>query len=71
MKPLVIVGIIIAVLGGVALFRGVSYHSQHDLVRVGDMHASVSERHEVPVWAAGAALVVGLVLVGAGSRRRV
>jgi hypothetical protein len=70
MKGLVVVGILIAALGGFVLLRGASFRSQHDVVRVGDLHASVSERHDIPTWVGGVALVVGLVLVGAGARRR-
>jgi len=39
---------------------------------LGDLHASVSERHSVPPWVGVAAIAAGVVLIvtGAGGRRR-
>lgn len=72
MKPIVIVGIVVAGLGAFILLKGLSYRSQSNVISVGDLHASVSERHEIPAWFGGAAIAAGVVLIvsGAGGRRR-
>jgi hypothetical protein len=72
MRPLPIVGVVLILLGGFVLVRGLSYTSKHDVLKVGSVEASVSEKRAVPAWAGGAAVVVGLVLVvaAASSRRR-
>ena len=71
MKPVVIVGIVLAVLGAVILLRGLSYRSRDNVISVGDLHASVSERHAIPAWVGGAAIAAGVVLIltGVGGRR--
>jgi hypothetical protein len=70
MRPLALVGILLLALGAFILFRGVSYKSRDEVLRVGDLKASVEERHAVPTWAGGAAIVAGIVLLAAGMKRR-
>jgi hypothetical protein len=71
MKPKVIVGIVLAGLGAVILLKGLSYRSHDNVISVGDLHASVSERHAIPAWVGGAAIAAGVVLIvtGVGGRR--
>ena len=70
MKPLAIAGIVLAVLGVVIVFRGLSYGSQRSMMRIGDMEVSAQEQRSIPTWVGGAAIVGGvLLLVGAGKRR--
>ena len=69
MKPQLIVGILLAVLGAFIVFRGLSYGSQRSVIRVGDVQASVEGQRAVPVWVGGVAIVGGVLLVGAGLRR--
>lgn len=71
MKPMVIVGIVVAGLGAFILMKGLSYHSQNNVISVGDLHASVSEEHTIPAWVGGAAIAAGVVLIitGVGGRR--
>ena len=70
MRPLALVGILLLVLGAFVLFRGFSYKSKDEVLRVGDLKASVEERHAVPTWVGGVAVIAGLVLIGAGMKRR-
>ncbi|HEY2804450.1 MAG TPA: hypothetical protein VGI92_01190 [Gemmatimonadales bacterium] len=67
MRPISIVGIIIAIAGAVVLARGLTYPDHHDVVRIGDLHASVTEHKSIPSWVGVAALVGGVLLVVAGS----
>ena len=70
MKPLVIVGVLIAALGAFVLLRGLSYKTTDNVVKIGDLKVTAEEQHAVPAWAGAAAIAGGLVLVGAGMRTR-
>jgi drug/metabolite transporter (DMT)-like permease len=70
MRPLSIVGILLLVIGAFIVFRGATYKSRDEVLRVGDLKASVEERHAVPTWLGGAAIVAGIVLLAAGMKRR-
>jgi len=71
MKPLAIAGLILAVLGAVIVFRGLSYGSQRSVMRVGDLQVSAEADRAIPAWVGGVAIVGGvLLLVGGGVRGR-
>jgi hypothetical protein len=70
MRPQALVGIILLVIGAFILFRGMSYRSKDEVLRVGDVKASVEQKHAVPTWAGGVALVAGIVLLAGGMKRR-
>jgi hypothetical protein len=70
MRPLSLIGIILLALGAFIIFRGASYKSRDQVLKVGDLKASVEEKHAVPTWVGGAAIVAGVVLLAAGMRRR-
>ena len=70
MKGLTLAGILVAALGVFILVRGLSYKSSDTVLEVGGLKASVEERRSVPTWVGVAAIVGGLVLVGAGARKK-
>jgi MYXO-CTERM domain-containing protein len=70
MRPLSLVGILLLAVGAFIVFRGASFKSRDEVLRVGDLKASVEEEHPVPTWVGGAAMVAGVVLLAAGMRRR-
>ena len=70
MRPLSLIGIVLLALGAFIIFRGASYKSRDEVLKVGDIKASVEEKHAVPTWVGGAAVVAGVVLLAAGMRRR-
>jgi drug/metabolite transporter (DMT)-like permease len=70
MKPLSIAGIAIAVFGAYVLVRGLTYTSQSNVLRVGDVQVTAQERRAIPPWVGGVALVGGLLMIGAGFRGR-
>jgi len=70
MKPQLIVGILLMVLGAFIVFRGLNYGSQQSVIQVGDMRASVEARRTIPTWVGGVAILGGALLVGAGMQRR-
>ena len=72
MKPIVWVGILLIVLGGLALaYQGFSYTHQEKVLDLGPIHAT-REDHEwvsIPPVLGGLALVGGIVLLVAGSKK--
>jgi len=70
MKPLGFAGIAIAILGAYVLVRGLTYTSQSNVLKVGDVQVTAQERRMIPPWVGGVALVGGLLMIGAGVRRR-
>jgi hypothetical protein len=72
MKASMIVGILLIVLGIVALgYEGITYTTREEVVDIGPLKASVEKKKTIPLspLLGGAALVGGIVLVLAGSRR--
>jgi len=72
MKITMIIGIVLIVLGVVALaYEGITYTTREKVVDIGPLHASVEKKKTIPLSPVlgGAALVGGIVLVLAGSRR--
>ena len=70
MRGLVLAGILVAALGVYILVRGLSVTTSDTLVEVGGLKASVEEKRAVPSWVGVAAIIGGVVLVGAGARKR-
>jgi hypothetical protein len=70
MRPLTIAGLVLLVLGGFVLLRGLSFTSHKSVIHVGDFNASLEERREVPPWLGAAAVAGGIALLLAGTRRR-
>jgi uncharacterized membrane protein len=70
MRPQAIIGIILIIIGAVVVFQGMSYKSRDEVLRVGDVKATVEEKRAVPTWAGGVAIAAGIVLLGGGMKRR-
>jgi hypothetical protein len=70
MRPQALIGIILIIIGAVVVFRGLSYKSRDEVLRVGDMKATVEEKRAVPTWAGGVAIAAGIVLLVGGMKRR-
>ena len=70
MKPRVLVGVLLLLFGGFVVFRGLTYQSQRNEVRIGDVRISAEERRAIPTWVGVAAIVGGVVLIAGVGRRR-
>lgn len=71
MRERIIAGIVIACLGVFVLVQGLTYSSRSDVLKVGDLKVTATERSSVPPWIGGAAVLVGAALILAGSRKKV
>ena len=72
MKPIFLIGIVLIVLGGLALaYQGFNYTHQEKVLDVGPIHATAEEHEHVsiPPLLGGLALVGGIVLVATGARK--
>ena len=70
MRPQALIGIVLIVLGAFVVFRGMSYSSRDEVLRVGDVKASVESKKAIPTWAGGVAIVAGIALLVTGMKRR-
>jgi hypothetical protein len=70
MRPLSLIGILLLAVGAFIVFRGATYKDRDEVLKVGDLKASVEQKRAVPTWVGGAAIVAGVVLLAAGMKRR-
>jgi uncharacterized membrane protein len=72
MKPIMWVGILLVVLGALAVaYQGFNYTHQEKILDVGPIHATAEERDRVsiPPVLGGLALVGGIVLLVVGAKK--
>ncbi|HTG09788.1 MAG TPA: DUF3185 domain-containing protein [Candidatus Eisenbacteria bacterium] len=72
MKGTTIVGVLLIVLGVIALgYEGITYTTREKVLDIGPLQASVDKKKTIPLSPAlgAAALIGGIVLVVVGSRR--
>ena len=73
MKPITMVGILLVVLGVLALaFQGFNYNRQETVMNVGPMHvtAETHDRMPLPPILGGLALAGGVVLLVVGAKQK-
>jgi hypothetical protein len=73
MRPIMLIGIALVVLGALALaYQGINYTRQEKVLDIGPIHAT-AERHEripLPPVVGGLALIAGVVLLGVGAKQK-
>ena len=72
MKPISIAGILLVVLGALALaYQGITYTKREKVVDIGPIHATADTQKTIPLppILGGIALIGGVVLLGAGAKR--
>ena len=70
MRERFIAGLVLLGLGLFVLLRGASFTSRREVLKVGDLKVSATERQAIPPWVGGLAVVAGLALLVAGARKR-
>jgi uncharacterized membrane protein len=74
MKPKILIGIVLVVLGMLALaYQGINYTRTEKLFDLGPIHATAETQKRIPLppILGGIALIGGVVLLVAGAKRRV
>jgi hypothetical protein len=73
MKPITLIGIVLVVLGALALaYQGINYTRQEKVLDIGPIHAT-AEKHEripLPPIIGGLALVGGVALLIMGAKQK-
>ena len=54
MKPLAILGLLLALAGGYLLANGGNFAIRKDVVKIGDVKITAPEEHSLPTWASAA-----------------
>jgi hypothetical protein len=73
MKSITILGILLAVLGGLALvYQGFNYTRREKVVDIGPIHATADTQEHVPLppIVGGLALAAGAVLLALGAKQK-
>ncbi|HET6545608.1 MAG TPA: hypothetical protein VFG55_02550 [Rhodanobacteraceae bacterium] len=66
----IIVGIIIAALGVAAFIGKFNFNQDKEVLKIGDVSASVQQEKTVPQWIGGIGIIVGLGLIVVGATRK-
>lgn len=69
MRPRIIAGIALLLLGAFLLIRGGTFTSRRNVLEVGEVKISANERQSVPPWVGGAVALAGVALLVAGARK--
>lgn len=72
MKPMFVAGILLVVLGALALaYQGITYTRQEKVIDVGPIHATKDTEEQIPIppILGGLALAGGIALLVAGARK--
>ena len=72
MKPVMLVGVALIILGVVALaYQGITYTTREKIIDIGPLKASVDKEKRIPLppIVGGLALAGGVILVIVGARR--
>ncbi len=67
---LMVIGLVLLV-GGVAVFLGkLDYPHDKEVLKVGNLSATVTEHRTIPQWVGGLSALVGIGLLAAGAMRK-
>ncbi|MGN6517938.1 MAG: hypothetical protein ACTHK2_00755 [Dokdonella sp.] len=66
----ILAGIILVALGAAAFTGKLDFTHDKEVVKIGELSASVKEEKSVPQWLGGLGVVVGIGLLAAGALRK-
>jgi len=73
MKPIILIGIVLVVLGALALaYQGINYTRQEKVLDIGPIHATAEKQERIPLppVVGGLALVGGIILLVVGAKKK-
>lgn len=71
MRTSAILGLVLIAVGAFVYFRGGSFTTREDVLKVGDLKVSADKTHPIAPWVAGVAVLAGAVLVVTGMKNKV
>lgn len=69
MRPMLILGALLAAAGLFVLVNGASFTKDSTVLKAGPLEAHVEKKQEVPPWVGAVAVVVGIGFIGLGMRK--
>jgi len=66
----IVVGVVLMAVGLYVVAGRATYSSKREVLKIGELKASVDEEHSIPKWTGVLAVAVGAVLLFAGARRK-
>jgi hypothetical protein len=66
-----IAGVVLILLGGIILVRGMTYKTTKEVAKVGDVAITDTDKHGVPQWVGIAAVAGGVIIVAAGASKKI
>lgn len=69
-NALIVIGVLIAAISIAALLGKLDFTRDKEVLKVGEISASVKQEETVPQWLGGLGVLVGAGLVAAGAMRR-
>jgi hypothetical protein len=70
MRIALFAGLILTAFGAFALIKGIHYSTEESVFKFGGLEAKVQQQRRMPDWIGGIALGAGVVLMGAGLKKR-
>ncbi|HEU4664988.1 MAG TPA: hypothetical protein VFS55_13250 [Dokdonella sp.] len=67
---LILAGVILVAIGAAAFTGNLDFTHDREVVKVGDLSASVKEERSVPQWLGAVGVIAGFGLLAAGALRR-
>jgi hypothetical protein len=67
---LIVLGLILIGTGTAIWFGRIGYPTEHDVVKIGSMSATLTRERAVPQWLGAVTALTGLIIVGLGIRYR-
>ena len=67
---MLVIGLILIVGGVAAWFGKIEYPHDKEVIKIGDLSATVNQQKSVPQWAGGLAVLIGIGLVAGGVTRK-
>lgn len=67
---LIVLGLILVGCGVAIWFGRISYPTEHDVVKIGNLSATLTRERPIPQWLGGVTTLTGLIITALGTRFR-
>lgn len=67
---LIVIGVLLVALGVAALTGNLDFTRDKEVLKIGELSATVARQETIPQWAGALGVLAGLGLIGAGAMRK-